>query len=115
MKRLVEFPLEDGSSMLVEVEELEEEGLERVSRRDPGMIERAQQTFEKSLEKVKPAAQYILVKLRELQDSPDEIEVQFGLNLSAAAGIVLASGITANYTVKLKWVKEKPQEKPKKK
>jgi len=115
MKRLVEFPLEDGSSMLVEVEELEQDGLERVSRRDPGMIERAQQTFEKSLDKVKPAAQYILAKLRELQDSPDEIEVQFGLNLSAAAGIVLASGITANYMVKLKWVKEKPQEKPKKK
>ena len=115
MKRLVEFPLEDGSSMLVEVEETEQDGLERVSRRDPGMIERAQQTFEKSLDKVKPAAQYILAKLRELQDSPDEIEVQFGLNLSAAAGIVLASGITANYTVKLKWVKEKPSEKPKKK
>jgi len=101
--------------MLVEVDEPEQEGLERVSRGDPGVIERAQQTFEKSLEKVKPAAQYILAKLRELHDSPDEIEVQFGLNLSAAAGIVLASGITANYTVKLKWIKEKPQVKAKKK
>ena len=115
MKRLIEFPLEDGTSMLVEVDEPEQEGLERVSRGDPGVIERAQQTFEKSLEKVKPAAQYILAKLRELHDSPDEIEVQFGLNLSAAAGIVLASGITANYTVKLKWIKEKPQVKAKKK
>jgi len=117
MKRLVEFPLEDGTSMMVEIEETEAEGLTRVSRRDPGVIERAQQTFEKSLDRVKPAAQYILAKLRELQDSPDEIEVQFGLNLSAAAGIVLASGVTANYTVKLKWVKEKPESnsKPKKK
>lgn len=109
MKRLVEFPLEDGSSMLVEVDEPEQEGLERVSRRDPGVIERAQQTLEKSLDKVRPAAQYLLEKLRGLHDAPDEIEVQFGLNLSAAAGIVLASGVTANYTVKLKWVKEKPQ------
>ena len=115
MKRLVEFPLEDGTSMVVEVDEPEQEGLERVSRRDPGVIERAQQTFEKSLDRVKPAAQFILEKLRGLHDSPDEIEVQFGLNLSAAAGIVLASGITANYTVKLKWVKDRPQEKPKKK
>lgn len=113
MKRLVEFPLEDGTSLLVEVEESDAEGLRRVSRQDPNLIERAQQTLEKSLERVKPTAQAILEKLRELQDAPDEVEVQFGLNLSAAAGIVLASGITANYTVKLKWVKNKPDLKSK--
>jgi len=112
MKRLVEFPLEDGTSMLVEVDETEAEGLTRVSRQDPNVIERAQQTLEKSLDRVKPAAQYIVEKLRSLHDSPDEIEVQFGLSLSAGAGIVLAAGVTgtANYTVKLKWVKEKPKE-----
>jgi NTP-dependent ternary system trypsin peptidase co-occuring protein len=111
MKRLVEFPLEDGTSLLVEVEETEGEGLTRVSRHDPGMIERAQQTFEKSLDRVRPAAQYILEKLRGLHDSPDEIEVQFGLKLSAGSGIILAAG-EANYNVTLKWVKEKSASKP---
>jgi hypothetical protein len=107
MKRLIEFPLEDGTSMLVEVDEPEQEGLERVSRHDPNVIERAQQTLEKSLDRVKPAAQYILEKLRELSDSPDEIEVQFGLKLNAGSGVILAAGVEANYTVKLKWVKGK--------
>ncbi len=115
MKRLIEFPLEDGTSMLVEVDEPEQEGLTKVSLKDPNVIERAQQTLEKSLDRVKPAAQYILEKLRALHDSPDEIEVQFGLKLNAGSGVILAAGVEANYTVKLKWVKEKPQDKSKKK
>lgn len=115
MKRLIEFPLEDGTSMMVEVDEPEEEGLTRVSRRDSGVIERAQQTLEKSLDRVRPAAQFIIEKLRSLHDSPDEIEVQFGLKLNAGSGVILAAGVEANYTVKLKWVKDKPQGKPKKK
>ncbi len=32
MKRLIEFPLDDGTSMLVEVEEPEEGGLVKASR-----------------------------------------------------------------------------------
>ena len=113
MKRLIEFPLEDGTSMLVEVDEPEGTGLEKVSLKDG--IEKAQQTFEKSLDKVRPAAQYILEKLRSLHDSPDEIEVQFGLKLNAGSGVILAAGVEANYTVKLKWVKEKAKDSPKKK
>lgn len=114
MKRLVEFPLEDGSTMLVEIEESELEGLERVSRGD--VIERAQQTLEKSLEKIRPAAQFVLEKLRALHDSPDEIEVQFGIKLNAASGAVLAAaGIEANYLVRLKWNKDKPSDKSEKK
>lgn len=107
MKRLVEFPLEDGTSMLVEIEEPDQGGIVRASRSD-GVIDKAHQTLEKSLEKVKPAAQVVIQKLRELHEAPDEIQVSFGLKLSAEAGAVLASGgIEANYTVTLKWVKEK--------
>jgi len=107
MKRLVEFPLEDGTSMLVEIEEPEQGGVVKASRSD-GVIDKAHQTLEKSLEKVKPAAQVVIQKLRELHEAPDEIQVSFGLKLSAEAGAVLASGgIEANYTVTLKWVKEK--------
>jgi hypothetical protein len=109
MKRLVEFPLEDGTTMLVEVEEPDQGGLVKASRSDD-VIARAHQTLEKSLEKVKPAAQFVIQKLRELHDSPDEVQVSFGLKLSAEAGAVLASGgVEANYLVTLKWVKEKEQ------
>ena len=111
MKRLVEFPLEDGTTMLVEIEEPDQGGLVKASRADDVTV-KAHQTLEKSLEKVKPAAQIVIQKLRELHDSPDEVQVSFGLKLSAEVGAVLASGsVEANYTVTLKWVKEK--EKPK--
>ena len=112
MKRLVEFPLEDGTSLLVEVDEPEIDGVVSASR-DPNVIEKAHQTLEASLEKVRPAAQFVVQQFRKLGDEPDEIEVTFGLKLSAEAGAVLASaGVEANYTVKLKWSKPKPKSKP---
>jgi hypothetical protein len=108
MKRIVEFPLENGTSLQVEINENESSGVTRAARFD-GSIEKAQSTLEKSLEKVKPAAQFILQQLRSLSDTPDEIEVSFGLKLSAEAGIVLAAGVgmEANYAITLKWAKEK--------
>jgi hypothetical protein len=113
MKRMVEFLLEDGTSMLVEVEEPEQGGVVKAARSD-GVIDKAHQTLEKSLEKVKPAAQVVIQKLRELHDAPDEVGVSFGLKLSAEAGAVLASGgVEANYIVTLKWVKEKDKIKAK--
>jgi hypothetical protein len=106
MRRLVEFPLEDGTSMIVEIEEPDQGGLVKASRVDD-VIVKAQQTLEKSLEKVKPAAQVVIQQLRKLHDTPDEIQVAFGLKLSADAGAILASaGAEANYTVTLKWIKE---------
>ncbi len=114
MKRLLEFPLEDGTSMLVEVDEPEQGGLVKASIGES--LAKAQQTLEKSLEKVKPAAQFVIQKLRELHDVPDEVQVSFGLKLSAEAGAVLASGgLEANYVVTLKWTQETVKPKAKKK
>lgn len=112
MKRLVEFPLEDGTIMLVEIEEHDQGTLVKASVGDT--VTKAQQTLEKSLEKVKPAAQFVIQQLRKLHDAPDEVQVSFGLKLSAEAGAVLASGgVEANYLVTLKWAKEKKTVKPK--
>lgn len=105
MSRLVEFLLDDGSSMLVEVNDEHLSGITKASRGN--VIEKAQQSFEKSISKVKPAAQFILAQLRSLHDAPDEIVVAFGLKLNAEAGAIIASSsLEANYTVTLKWSKE---------
>jgi NTP-dependent ternary system trypsin peptidase co-occuring protein len=105
MKRYIEFPLEDGTTILVEVDE-PEDGIVKASRGGE-IVAKAQQTFENAMEKVKPAASAIINKLRGLSDAPDEVEVQFGLKMSAEAGaIVAAVGMEANYTVTLKWKKE---------
>jgi hypothetical protein len=112
MKRLVEFPLQDGGTMLVEVDEPEgyaeavvRGGVVKAAR--PGeVVEKAKETFEDALDKIKPGAQAIIDKLRGLHDAPDEIDVEFGIKLSAEAGAFIASaGVEATYTVSLKWTK----------
>ena len=106
MKKLVEFPLEDGTSILVEVEENEAGGVIKAARAGD-TVEKASKTFEQAMDKVRPAASAIIAKIRGLHDAPDEVEVQFGLKLSAEAGaFVAAAGVDANYAVTLKWKKE---------
>lgn len=106
MKKLIEFPLEDGTTILVEVDENEMGGVVKSSRAGD-TITKASKTFEEAMDKVKPAASAIIAKIRSLHDAPDEVEVQFGLKLSAEAGaFVAAAGVDANYSVTLKWKKE---------
>ena len=112
MKRLIEFPLQEGGTMLVEVDEPEgfaettmRGGVVKAARPSE-IVDKAKDTFEDALDKIKPAAQSIIDKLRELHDAPDEIGVEFGIKLSAEAGAFIASaGVEANYTVTLKWTK----------
>ena len=110
MKRLVEFPLEGGSSILVEVDEPQAEGVVRAAR--PGEIaERAVETFETALKKIQPAAVAIINQLRKVSDPPDQVNVEFGVKLSAGAGAVIASaGAEANYKVTLSWKRREPEE-----
>jgi hypothetical protein len=108
VKRIVEFPLENGNSILVEVDQ---PGLtnDRISRRDV-IVEKAHQTFESALEKVKPVANIILTQVRSLSEPADEVEVKFGIKVSAELGAIIASGSgEVNYEITLKW-KQEPQD-----
>ena len=104
MKRLIEFPLETGGSVLVQVEEpAEEVSITRAGRVREVAVQ-ANQTFEAALERLKPAADAIIAKLRGLTDPPDEVQVEFGVTLSAEAGMIVASASAeANYRVTLTW------------
>ncbi len=105
MKQLVEFPLEVGGTILVEVDEPDDAGkTARVARGGKKTIEKANQNFEKALDSVKPTANAVISKLRDLIEQPGEIGVEFGIKLSAESGVVIASaGIEANFKVTLRW------------
>ena len=110
MKRLVEFPSESGEPIMVEVEDLELAGGGGTTRRGlspSGVVDRAQTSFEDALERAQPMASGLVSKLRSIADSPDEVQVEFGLSLSANVGAVLVAGASAgaNYKVTLKWTK----------
>jgi hypothetical protein len=101
--RLVEFPLEDGGSILVEVTEAADGRVTRGLNRD-GLTEQTQHTFEQAISRIQPAATSIIAKLRGIPEAPDEVNVEFGLELSAEAGAFIASASTsANFKVSLTW------------
>jgi hypothetical protein len=107
MGRLVEFPLEDGSSILVEVDAAGPVTRGLSDRR--GVTEQAQQTFEQAVARVQPAAQALVRRLRALADAPEEIGVEFGVELSAEAGaFIAAASSTANFKVTLTWRRSHP-------
>ena len=104
MNRTIEFQLEDGDSVFVEIIDHEMEvGMEKVAQKKE-IISKAEISFEAALDRIKPIANIVINKLREMKKSVDEIEVQFGLKMNAKAGVVVAStGLEANYNIKLKW------------
>jgi hypothetical protein len=104
MGQLVEFPLEDGSSVLVEVNAAAVGPVTRGLGDRHRLPQQAQQTFEQSVARVQPAAQALISRLRALADAPEEIGVEFGLELSAEAGaFIAAASSTANFKVTLTW------------
>jgi hypothetical protein len=111
MKRLVEFPLEDGSAVIVEVDEPDEEGVRRAARAGE-VAEKVTETFESALGKIKPAIKAVISKLRETGESPDEVDLEFGIKLGAKAGAFIASAdAEANFKVSLKWKRKEDGDK----
>lgn len=104
MKRYVEFPLEAGGSVLVEVEEPDAAGGTVRAGRETDLPERARLTFEAALSRVRPAAESVIGQLRDLADPPDQVGVEFGLKLTGTSGAIIASaGVEANFKVTLTW------------
>ncbi len=108
MKQLAEYSLEDGTTFLVEVEEPDNVTIERVALPFGREAIKAQQTFEEALEKVKPVASTIISRLRDLNTPADEVEVKFGLKLTADVGAIFTSvGGEVSYEITLKWNQNK--------
>ena len=104
MSDLTEFSLEDGTTFLVEVEDPASPAIQRVALPSGQMVAKAQQTFEEALDKIKPVAATIISKLKEINTPADEVEVKFGIKLTADAGAVFTSiGGEVNYEITLKW------------
>ena len=111
MRRLVEFPSDSGEPILVEVEDLGLSGETRRGLSASAVMERAQTSFEDALDKARPMATGLVEKLRAVGEAagnpPDEVQVEFGIVLSAEAGAVLAAASAgANYKVTMTWKRQ---------
>ncbi|MFG1680781.1 CU044_2847 family protein [Nonomuraea sp. NPDC049269] len=109
MERLVEFQSDGGETLLVEVHDLPaSDGAARRGWGSRPTAQEADRSFEQAVERIRPAAQAVINRLRLLSDAPDEINVEFGLGLSAEAGAFIAktSG-SANFKISLTWHRSK--------
>ena len=110
-KRFVEFTLESGGTVLVQVEDGTAAGgygAGEITRgwgdRDERVVLQAQQSFEQAIGRVQPAVQALVRRLRSVAESPEEIKVDFGLELSAEVGAFVAgASSTGNFTVSMTW------------
>jgi hypothetical protein len=105
VKRLAEFPLEQGGSVLVEIDEGPAGAVMRGLGKDrPALAERADKTFGEATAAVAPAARSLLARLRPTDDPPAQISIEFGVQLSAQTGAFVASAAAAaNFRVSMTW------------
>jgi hypothetical protein len=103
MSEAVQFRLDDGSTALFEVNE-DASGVERVSRATDGIVE-ATRRLEDALEGVRGAAKASLQALKTL--SPQGLELEFGVKLTAEAGALIArTAGEGHFVVKVSWAPE---------
>jgi len=112
VSKYVEFPLEGGGTILIEAADEPAHasaGFLRAGEDHPG-AEKAQQSFDASVEAVRRSADLLVTKLRGLSTPPDEMQVTFGLKASGEMGglTVARTGATTevNFVVMLKWQKQ---------
>lgn len=104
MRELIEVPLDDGGVVLVEVEE-HEDGIVRAAR-PREVVATAAESLQASLDRIRPVAEALVGKLRNLADRPEEITVEFGITWSAQAGVIVAQAASeANFKVALRWTR----------
>lgn len=99
--QLVRFELVEGNSVVVELDDSDD--TYRVAGND-GLIAVARASFEAGLSGVRAAALTALNEFRDGSAPPDEVEVEFGVNLNAQAGAVIAKGgVESHLKVRLLW------------
>lgn len=97
--KLVEFPLEEMGTVIIEVHE--PDGPIRAGAKEK--VEQAKETLEAALNKVLPATKSVVEKVSQASSKPDEIEICFGINLSTVAGSFIAASAEANFSVTMRW------------
>ncbi len=102
MPTYIEYDLEDGGTLLVEVKDAEG-GVQKAARGNGSVVIKATKKFRAALTSIKHSATLLRQELDELK--ADEVEVKFGLTTTGELGnfAIGKVGVEANYEVTLKW------------
>jgi hypothetical protein len=106
MTALVEFELENGAQIFVEVPEETARGVRPTANTADGVVGKATQTFEKALSALAPVSNAILDSLLKVAARPSELAVEIGFKLSGKGNLILAATEgEASFKATLKWTK----------
>lgn len=103
--RLVSFTTASGEDVTVQVPD---DGEAQAGPLTRGWVstqveEHTEKRLEDALAKVQPAVGALIAQTRSLVDAPDEIEVQFGIQLSVEVGAFITASSTSNFQITMKW------------
>ncbi|MGW2215198.1 CU044_2847 family protein [Nonomuraea sp. NPDC001684] len=105
MRYFLEVPLDDGGTVLVEVNE--RPGDEPLpAGRTRAAVERMPEALGAGLQRVQTFATDVLRRMRSCPEPPDVVAVEFGMKLTAKAGVVVAESTgEAHLKVTVEWRK----------
>lgn len=96
-------PFQDGDVFYVELSDEQGSGVIRASRGEE-LFETSADTFESGMDRVRHLAAVMLERLASLPRSPDHVRAEFGLKVTAEAGLVVAKGAgEAHINLELEW------------
>ncbi|MGW0332490.1 CU044_2847 family protein [Streptomyces sp. NPDC003011] len=105
MGALLRFELEEGGSVVAVMDDGQGGVVDASGASE--MVARATASFESALEGVRRAAAAALSRMRDLPQPPDEVSIEFGIQLDAEVGAVLArTGAQGHLQVHLTWRRE---------
>ncbi|MFD9865257.1 CU044_2847 family protein [Streptomyces alboflavus] len=106
MDGLVQFTTDGGAQVVLADVDDDGSGARLVSRGDGPAL--AARTFEASLGPVRTAAESALRVFRDGELSPDSVEIEFGVRMTAEAGAVIVKGSGEGHLlVRLSWSPER--------
>lgn len=106
MTQLVEFPVDEGGSILMEVDAPPRGPVTR-GRGAEAAVTQAGESLERALGRIGPAVKGIVDELRSAAEWPDEVTVEFSVKVSADANVIIARSTgEANFKIALKWTRD---------
>ncbi|SFS14293.1 hypothetical protein SAMN04487846_2891 [Microbacterium sp. cf046] len=104
--QLVTYTTSDGEEVTIQVTDDVAATPDILTRGawNPGeTVRRAEDALEDALARVQPAVGSMVRQLRSYPDQPDELQVEFGIQLSMGVGAFISAGSAANFRVMMTW------------
>ena len=102
MAHLIEFEMADGGTVVVEADDEQLAGFQPAAASPGEVAAKATESFEAALDRLLPPIAAIGERMRSL--SPEEVQVELGVKLTAEAGVIVAKAAAeANFIVRLRW------------